>query len=170
VDSSNELLAVTARPQGNAVEIFTGGPNGGSTPVRVISGPRTGLGSCGPVCNLVIAFSPLTGRIYVAVSDGADTHISVFAGNAAGDARPLSTIAGPATGLAGASVTGIAVSQCDATVYAMIHTSSSGFGRASIDAYRRSARGNIRPLRSFTDSQSRFRSAQGLTVTACPSG
>jgi hypothetical protein len=170
VDSSNELLAVTARPQGNAVEIFTGGPNGGGTPVRVISGPHTGLGSCGRVCDLVIASSPLTGQIYVAVSDGAATRISVFAGNAAGDARPLRTIAGPATGLAGTSVTGIAVSQCDATVYAMVHDSSSGFGRAKIDAYGRTAGGNIHPLRSFTDSRSRFQSAQGLTVTACPSG
>jgi len=169
VNSSNELLVVTARQQGSAVEVFAGGPNGGSTPVRVISGPRTGLGSCGTVCDLVVAFAPLTGQIYVAVSDGAATRISAFAGNAKGDARPVRTIEGPATGLAGTSVTGLAVSPCDGTVYAMVHASSSAFGPAAIDAYGRSAGGDIRMLRSFTDSRSRFRSAEGLTVTGCPS-
>lgn len=170
VDSSNELLAVTARQQGNAVEVFAGGPHGGGTPVRVISGPRTGLGSCGSVCDLVVAFSPLTGQIYVAVSDGAATRILVFAGKAKGDARPVSTIEGPATGLAGASVTGLAVSPCDGTIYAMVHASSSSdFGSAAIDAYGRSAGGDVRPLRSFTDGRSRFSSAEGLTVAGCPS-
>jgi hypothetical protein len=169
VDTKNEVLAVAARPQGNAVEIFTGGARGSGTPVRVISGPDTGLGSCGPICDLAIAFSSLTGRIYVAVSAGARTHISVFAGNATGDARPLHTIEGPATGLAGKAITGMTVSQRNGTIYAMVHTSTSGFGAARINAYARSARGNIPPLRSFTDRHSGFRDAQGLAITGCRS-
>lgn len=170
VNTSNQVLAVTVRPRGNAVEIFAGGAHGRNTPVRVITGPHTGLGSCGPVCSLAIAFSRLTGRIYVAVSAGIRTHISVFAGNARGDARPLRTIEGPATGLAGEAVTGLTISQCHGTLYAMVHTSSSGFGAARIDAYARSARGNVRPLRSFTDRHSHFQDAQGLAITGCPSG
>jgi hypothetical protein len=167
VNTSNQVLAVTVRPQGNAVEIFAGGAHGRNTPVRVISGPRTGLGSCGKICSLAIAFSRLTGRIYVAVSAGARTHISVFAGSARGDARPLRTIEGPATGLTGGAVTGLAISLCHGTIYAMVHASSSGFGAARIDAYGRSAHGNAHPVRSFTDSHSQFRDSQGIAITAC---
>lgn len=169
VDTKNEILAATTRPQGNAIEIFTGGAHGGGTPVRVISGPDTGLGACGSVCDLSIAFSPFTGQIYAAVSTGAHTHISLFAANAAGNADPVRVIEGPATGLAGKFITGVTVSQCGGTIYAMVHNSSSGFGAGRIDAYGRVARGNVAPLRSFTDRRSRFRDAQGLTITRCRS-
>jgi hypothetical protein len=167
VDTKNEVLAGVTRPQGNAIEIFTGGAHGKGTPIRVISGPDTGLGSCGRVCGLSIAFSPFTNRIYAAVSAGALTHISVFAANAAGNAKPVRTIEGPATGLSGKVVTGITDSQCGGTIYAMIHASSSGFDAGSINAYGRFAHGNAHPLRSFTDRHSRFSSAKGLAITNC---
>jgi hypothetical protein len=171
VNAQNQLLATATRPQGNAIEIFTGGAHGSGTPVRVISGPGTGLGSCGSfsgACDqLSIAFSPLTGLIYVAVSSGAHTHISVFAASAAGNAHPVRTIAGPATGLAGKVITGITSSQCDGTIYAVVHSSGSGFGPGSINAYGAAAQGNARPLRSFTDRHSGFQNAQGLASTKC---
>jgi hypothetical protein len=164
VDNQSEILAAVARPQGNAIEIFTGGPTGSAAPVRVISGPDTGLGSCTSECDqLSIAFSPLTGQIYAAVSAGATTHISVFAGNAAGDARPVSTIEGPATGLPGQVITGITVSQLDGTIYAMVKASQ--FGAGVINAYGQTAGGNVPPLRSFTDRQSGFADAAGMTIT-----
>jgi hypothetical protein len=170
VDSHNELLAAVARPQGNGIKVYTGGAHGSNNPVRVISGPATGLGSCRSVsaCDqLVIAFSPLTGEIYAAVTDGTHTRISVFAGAATGDVKPLRTIEGPATGLAGTSITGITSSQCDGTIYALVHTSSSGFGPGRINAYTQSAHGNAPPLRVFTDRHSNFKDAQGLTITKC---
>jgi len=167
VDARNEVLAVASRPQGNAIEIFTGGAHGGGTPVRVISGKKTGLGSCGSVCDISIAFSPFTRLIYAAVSAGAHTRINVFAASAAGNAAPVRVISGPATGLAGKFITGIAVSRCDGTIYAMVHASSSGFGAGRIVAYGRVARGNLAPLRSFTDRRTRFTDAQGLTTTRC---
>ena len=167
IGPANDLLAVTARPQGNAVEVFTGGPHGGATPVRVISGTRTGLGSCGSVCDLVIAFSPRTGRIYVAVSDGSRSRIIEFAGRAAGNVRPVATIEGSATRLAGTAVTGITVSQCGGTIYAMAHAANMDFTPARVDAYARLARGDARPVRSFTDHRSRFTDAEGLTITGC---
>jgi hypothetical protein len=52
----------------------------------------------------------------------------------------------------------------------MVHASSSIFSVARIDAYGRTAHGNVHPVRSFTDSHSRFRDSQGLAITACPSG
>jgi hypothetical protein len=163
VDSNNELLAAVSRPQGNAIEVFTGGAGGGASPVRVISGPNTGLDSCSAGCKVSVTFSPLTGRIYAAVSSGATTHISVFAGNASGDTRPVRTIEGSATGLAGMVITGIADSQLNGTIYAMVKTSQFGTGR--INAYGRFANGNVAPLRSFTDRGSGFANAAGIAIT-----
>jgi len=51
--------------------------------------PKSGLDSCITVCKVSVTFSPLTGRIYAAVSSGATTHIS----NANGDTLPVRTIA-----------------------------------------------------------------------------
>jgi hypothetical protein len=169
-NARNEVLAAVARPKGNAIEVFAGGAKGSARPVRVISGRDTGLGSCtyvsAPACReLSIAFSALTGRIYVAVSVGATTHISVFAGDAAGNARPTRTIEGPATGLPGKVITGIAVSPRDGTIYAMVK--SSQFGAGYVIVFGRDAAGNARPLRSFTDSRSRFVDAEGLAVSPC---
>ena len=169
VDAKNELLVSVPAAHGFAIEVFAAGAHGGSKPVRVISGPHTGLGNCATVCQVSVTFSPFTRRIYAAVSAGATTHISVFAGNARGNARTLRTIAGPATGLAGTSITGIISSQCDGTIYAMVHNdpTGSGFGSGRIVAFGRTARGNARPLRVFTDRHSHFYDAQGLTITKC---
>jgi hypothetical protein len=164
-DSAGELLAAVSGQPHNAIAAFTGGANGSASPVRVISGPDTGL-DCATSCKMSITFSPLTGRIYAAISDGAATRICVFAGNAAGDARPVRIIEGPATGLPGMFITGIADSQVDGTIYAMAQTSgfagSGGTGR--INAYGRLANGNVAPLRSFTDSGSLFANAEGIAI------
>jgi hypothetical protein len=169
IGRNNELLATVARPNGNGIEVYAGGAHGSGKPLRVISGPATGLGSCSAAAcdQVVIAFSPATGDIYAGVTAGKHTRISVFAGNATGDAKPLRTIEGSATGLAGTGITGITSSQCDGTIYAMVHSSFSGFGPAHIDAYGRVARDNARPVRTFTDSGSSFKNAQGLTITKC---
>jgi hypothetical protein len=177
VDSRNELLVTEVGGGGNNVEniiqVFAGGPHGSDKALRTIAGPATGLGSCNSqfsACDqLVIAFSALTSRIYVGVTAGRHTHISVFAGNARGNARPLRTIEGPATGLAGTSITGIITSQCDGTIYAVVHNDpmGTGFGPGRIEAFGRTAHGNVRPLRVFTDRHSHFTNAQGLTITRC---
>jgi hypothetical protein len=165
VDPSNEILAAVVRPQGNAIEIFSGGASGGATPVRVISGPNTGLGACTATrCDqLAITFSPFTGRIYAAVSAGTQTRISVFAGNASGNAAPIRTILGAATGLSGRVITGITGSQVDGTIYAMVKTSQ--FGTGQINAYGRLATGNAAPLRTFTDATSGFADAAAIAIT-----
>jgi len=172
VDAKNEVLVAVARPRGNAIEVFAGGAHGGQRPVRVITGSRTGLGSCpgtpSPCDEVSIAFSALTGRIYAAVSDGPHrAHISVFAGNATGNAPPVRTIEGRATGLSGKVIVGMAVSPRDGTIYAMVKTSSD-FGPGRIYAYRRYAHGNAAPLRSFTDRTSAFANSLGLAILELP--
>jgi hypothetical protein len=163
-DNQNEVLGAVTSSQANSIEIFAGGATGSSTPVRTISGPDTGLGSCGSPCaELSIAYSPSTGRIYAAVSDGTSTHISVFAGYASGDALPIQTIEGPSTGLSGNAITGLAVSQTDGTIYAMVK--SSQFGTGQVIAYAQLAQGNATPLRSFTDANSAFADAAGIAIS-----
>ena len=120
-DLQNHLIAAIVRTQGNAIEVFEGGASASSTPVRVITGPATGLGACADtVCNtMAVAFSPLSGHLCVGVSAGQQTHVCVFAGDAAGDVAPLRTIEGPATGLAGTVITGIAESQRTGELYVL---------------------------------------------------
>lgn len=163
-DSTGELLAAVSG-QHNAIAAFAGGANSSASPARVISGPDTGL-DCATSCKMSITFSPLTGRIYAAISDGTATRICVFAGNATGDARPVRVIEGPATGLPGTFITGIADSQVDGTIYAMAQTSefAGGGGTGRINAYGRLANGNVAPMRSFTDSGSLFANAEGIAI------
>lgn len=164
VDSQNEVLAADTGSQGNAIEVFAGGANGGATPLRVISGPDTGLGACASPCaELSITYSAHTGLIYAAVSDGTTASISEFSAYASGDARPVRTIEGSATGLSGNVITGIAVSPSDGTVYAMVKSSQFG-APGHIDAYAQLAQGDAAPLRSFTDSASAFDDAEGIAV------
>jgi hypothetical protein len=163
-DSANDVLAAVTSTTANAIDIFTGGATGGTTPVRVITGPNTGLGACASPCaQVAITFSPLTGLIYAAVSDGTSaTRIEVFSPYASGNASPIQTIVGPATHLAGTVVTGIAVSRVDGTIYVLAKASQLGAG--SVFAYSRFANGNAAPLRSFTDAASAFADGAGIAI------
>jgi hypothetical protein len=170
VNTKNQVFAAVARPQGNAIEIFNGGSGGGQRPVRVISGSRTDLGSCpgspSPCDEVSITFSPLTGLIYAAVSDGPSrTHICVFAGSASGNARPVRVIEGPGTRLDHKVITGIAVSRRDGVIYVMAKTGSD-FGPGHIVAFGRRAHGDAAPLRMFTDRTSHFSDGLGLAILA----
>ena len=161
-DSDGNVLAAVVRTDGNAIEIFAGGASGPGTPNRVITGSHTGLGSA-PNDHLAIVFSPFTGRIYAAVSAGAQTHISVFAGDAAGDARPIRTIVGSQTGLEGKVITGIADSQITGDIYAMVKDAQFG-GAGQINVYGRLDNGDVSPRRSFTDPASQFAAAAGIAI------
>lgn len=164
-DTSGHVIAAVARSTGNAVEFFAGGPSGSATPVRVIAGPHTGLGSCSATCDqLAVAYSAFTGRLYVAVSQGQQTHINVYAGTASGDAAPVRVISGSATGLAGKVVTGIAGSQVDGTIYVL--TKAALFDSpGSILAFDRLAGGNTPPRRTFTDGGTGLRDGLGIAVS-----
>jgi hypothetical protein len=159
------VIAAVVRSSGNAIEFFTAGPSGGTAPVRVIAGPHTGLGSCAATtCDqLAVTYSPFTGRLYVAVSQGTQTHINVYAGTASGDAAPVGVISGTATGLSGRVVTGIADSQRDGSIYTLakpMQFSSPG----TVLVFDRLANGNVAPLRSFTDAGTGLRDALGIAI------
>ena len=166
VDKHGAVIAAVTRTSGNAVEVFQGGGAGSSKPVRVIAGPRTGLGACTSyqMCDHVsVASSPSTDRIYAAVSTPTTTHVSIFAPGANGDAMPLRTIEGSATGLIGNVVTGIADSQESGDIYVMVKATQFG-GPAAVEVFDRHASGNEAPLRRFTDSSTGFMDAEGIAV------
>jgi hypothetical protein len=164
--AADQLVAAIVRDQGNAIETFAGGPRRGDTPLSVIAGPRTGLGSCSNSCqNLSVAYAPLTRGIVVAVTDGSHTHISVFGRQASGNVTPLRTIEGPGTGLSGAMVTGIAVSPTTGDIYAMVKPAEFS-GPSRMEVFSNDATGNTAPLRTFTDRSDKFATAMGIAVRA----
>jgi hypothetical protein len=163
-DTSGHVIAAVVRSTGNAIEFFSAGPSGGTAPVRVIAGPHTGLGSCAAACDqLAVTYSPFTGRLYVAVSQGTQTHINVYADTASGDAAPVAVISGTATGLSGHAVTGIADSQRDGSIYALAKPTRSG-DPATVLVFDRLANGNVAPLRSFTDAGTGLRDGLGIAI------
>ena len=163
---SGQVVAAVAGASGNAVQFFTGGPSAANTPIRVISGPHTGLGSCASTCDeLTVTYSPFTGRLYVAVSQGQEAHINVYAGDASGDAAPIRVISGAATGLAGQVVTGIANSQVDGSIYVLAKPAAFSNTPGAILVFDRMADGNVAPLRSFTDTATGFAEGMGIAIS-----
>jgi hypothetical protein len=159
------VIAAIVRATGNALEAFQGGPTGSSSPLAVVSGPSTGLGTCDAAeCDhLVVTFSSAegTGRLYAGVSTPTGARIVVFAHDAAGDASPLQTIEGAATGLVGEVITGIAVSPCTRAIYVMVKNAQFG-GSGSVLVFDGLTQGNAGPLRSFTDATTSFADGQGI--------
>ncbi len=166
VDKHGDVIAAVTKASGNAIEVFQGGATGSPQPLRIITGSRTGLGTCTSfqACEHVsVASSPSTGRIYVAVSSPSGTHIAVFASGADGNVKPRRTIEGKMTGLTGNVVTGIAESQSSGDVFAMVKARQFG-GPAAVEVFGRHADGDVAPLRSFTDRVTGFKDAQGIAV------
>lgn len=157
VGANNEIIVAL---QQGAIQTFTGGPTGSASPLRTITGAHTGLAGD----HLSVTFSPLTGRIYAAVSAGSITHISVFPRTANGDITPIRTIQGPDTGLAGKVITGIADSQVDGSIYVMVKPAQFS-GPAQIEVFDRLANGDAKPLRTFTDPSTTFTDAAGIAIT-----
>jgi hypothetical protein len=164
-DAANHLMAAIVRTQGNAIEVFDGGAAGGASPIREITGPLTGLGTCADtVCNtMALTFSPASGHLWVGVTAGAQTHVSLFANDASGDFAPLRTIQGSATGLAGKVITGIAESQQTGELFVLAKDAQ--FGGGQIVVYDSLAQGDAAPSRSFTDVSSPFANAAGIGIT-----
>ena len=163
VDSSGHLLVAAQSVQGNAVLVYQGGASGAAQPIRILTGSSTRLGATQSAYGspFTLTFSPLTGRLYTAVSDGASTHINVFQGDASGNVAPLRTIAGPATGLAGLVVTGLADDPCQGSIYAL--SADSVFGKSGqVLVFGRLAQGNVAPLRRFTEINTHLADSLGM--------
>lgn len=121
--------------------VFGPGANGRVLPIRVLAGPLTKL-----TAPYGIAVNS-RGEIYVTnyANRPPNPEILVFAAGATGNVKPVRTIRGPMTQLAG---TGIALDN-RGTIFIANDPFS---GTASITAYHRHARGDAPPMREISGS------------------
>jgi hypothetical protein len=170
VDPDGDLVVAAVAPQGNAIEVFGGGAGGSNTPIRVLSGASTDLGTCTgfETCDhLALTTSASTGVVYVAVTTSSGAEIEEFAPSANGNVAPSRTITGARSGLVGQVVTGLAVSPKSGAIYAMVKTSQFS-GRGVVEVFAAHADGDAAPRRTFTDASNSFASAEGIAVVGGP--
>jgi sugar lactone lactonase YvrE len=134
-------IVVAESGAGNGA-ISTLNVGGGSTPLRRITGPATGLSSPTHVA------ADRAGNLYVA--NNGNSTITEYGPTATGNVAPLRTITGPATGLH--DVFGIAV-DASGRIYVSNHTG------ATITEYAANATGNAAPVATI---------AGGLTGLSVP--
>jgi hypothetical protein len=162
----NVILGLLNTPTGNAVEVFGPSAEGAAQPLRRIAGPATGLGTGGFYEGgfLVVNYSRFTNRIYAAPSGDFDpsvpAHICVFAANADGNIAPVRSISGPAT-LLGETITGLAGDQETGEIFAL-SVNSKLATPTMIHVYTRLAKGDVAPLRSFTDQTTHLQGAMSI--------
>jgi hypothetical protein len=134
-----------------AILEFAAGANGDTPPIRVITGPDTGLGlTCG------IALDS-TGEILVSNNPnrvGGEPSITVYAPSATGDAPPIRTILGSDTELTGSC--GIAVDSTKGIIFA----SNPG----SITSYPLSANGDVAPMTVISGSNTELDNADDVAL------
>jgi DNA-binding beta-propeller fold protein YncE len=150
VDTVNNELFV-ANDNTDSITVYPLTANGNVTPTRTIAGAGTGLSV--PVG---LTVDPVNNELIVANQGGAATSITVYARTANGNASPVRTIAGAATGLDRAQ--GLALD----TVNGEIFVQNNG---ATITVYARTANGNAAPLRTLSGAATGFNNnAYGIAV------
>ena len=150
VDTVNNELFV-ANDNTDSITAYPLTANGNVAPVRTIVGAGTGLSV--PVG---LAVDAVNNELIVANQGGAASSVTVYARTANGNASPVRTIAGAATGLDRAQ--GLALD----TVNNEIFVQNNG---ATILAYARTANGNAAPLRTLSGAAAGFNNnAYGIAV------
>jgi len=163
-DRSGEVLASVLRSAGNAVEVFQGGPTGSGEPLRTISGPNTGLGTCTGFSTCTdVSITTAGNLLYALVSSAAGVHLSVFPLEGSGDTAPLRTIQGSQTGFADRVGTGIAVSRVTGLVYVLVKKAQFS-GAGEIEVFAHSAKGNEAPIRTFTDAHTHMADGESIAL------
>jgi len=113
---------------------------------------------------MAVTYSAATAHLWVAVSAGVETHVSLFAGSSTGNATPQRTIQGPATGLTGKVVTGLAESPHTRELFVLAKDAQ--FGSGQVLVFADLAQDNAAPLRTFTDASTQLADAGGIAIAA----
>jgi hypothetical protein len=101
VDPVNDEIFVA---EYDSILVFPRTGNGDVAPIRVIKGPHTQLGNpWGPETLRGVGVDPIHNVLVVNGYFGSTGHILIFDRTANGDAKPKAEIAGPKTGMRGAS-------------------------------------------------------------------
>lgn len=142
----------------------------GDTPIRVITGTNTKLSpwlSDSGHTGFKLSYSKLTGRLYAGMSGGTpeSSKVLVFDSHANGNAAPIRTISGPATGLR-SFIHGVAGNPVTGEIFVLSRESRQP---GIITVYSQLANGNTAPLRSFTDLSSQFTDSMDIAFSPPPS-
>jgi hypothetical protein len=158
LDASGAVYVANSGATSNtrwSITVYAPGATGDVAPIRTIKGHATELFD--PQALAVAA----SGTIYVLTSDKTGyPQINVYAAGANGDARPIRTIGGAATGL------DIGVLD-DAVAKGRLYLAQPGSRRrtgGSISVFDADANGNVPPERVVTGPHTRFRTPAGVAV------
>ena len=158
LDSSGNLYVVNFDDESSGlgwITVYAAGESGDVTPIRQISGHRTGLTD--PGGGIAI---DTRGNLYV-TNDGYPNpqSILVFGAGSHGNAKPIRTIGGSKTRLAGAA--GLAL---DAHTRIYATTTSPLSGPTSVVLFSPNARGNVNPIREIEGAQTGLFASAGIYV------
>jgi len=157
-DSGGNLYVANFDDDGSGpgwITVYPAGARGDIKPIRQIYGHRTGLTDPGGGIALDSA-----GNLYIA-NDGYPSaqSILVYSAGAHGDAKPIRTISGPKTQLAGAD--GLAL---DARSRIYVTTASPLSGPTSVLVFAPNADGNVKPVREIEGAQTGLFASAGISV------
>jgi len=166
VDTVHNEVLVTNE---SSITVYPRTANGNVAPLRTISGPATGLidpfGLAMDVAHgevLVANFGGLAGAEEEGPTPG---RITVYSRTANGDAAPLRTISGAATGLQ--NPRGLAVDTVNNQIL-VVNVDGNGTDGPphppTITVYSRTANGNIAPVRTISGAATALQSPIGLAV------
>lgn len=166
----------------DAVAVYKGDADGDVAPIRMIMGPKTGLG----FTNGRVALDPVHQEVYVPVNGNS---VLVFPALAEGDIPPIRVLQGPSTQLGAAAITvdpvhnllivsgrppdwGNPPGLADLTIFGPrgARGSLEGGSVGQIAIFDRTARGDTKPLRVIKGSRTLLSSAQTLMTTYPPKG
>ena len=148
VTASNEIFVASV--SNAAIVVYSRTDSGNATPIRMISGPSTGLDY---PQSIAMDFS---GNVLVQNSSS----ITVYPAWVAGDTAPIRTITGASTGMA--SPRGIAV----ASDIGEIFVANSSYGAPSVTVYPLMATGDVAPTRTIKGAATGLGSPTDVGVDA----
>ena len=154
VDPANNELIVVNRgttPAGRAILVHNRTAAGNTAPLRTIQGPATGLS--GPVA---VALDFTHDELAVTNVDSPGRGITVYGRTASGNAAPLRTLSGPATGIS--LDFGVAIDVKHDELFAANIT-------GPVTVHDRTASGNTGPLRSIQGPATGLGEPMGIALT-----
>lgn len=151
VGSANNFMYV-ANASSNEITVYPANANGNVSPVRVVTGPHTGLNA--PVA---VALDSQD-RLYV--TNTRNNTITVYCPHANGDQRPLRTIGGDRTKLAGPL--GIAVGTDGAIYVTNCPFCFSEILEGFVTIYGATANGNVSPIATLSGSKTQLSQPVGI--------
>jgi DNA-binding beta-propeller fold protein YncE len=146
-----QVELVVPNSSGNSVTVHARTASGSTAPLRTLRGAATGL-----AIPTSVAVDPAADELFVVNNAGGNGSITVYARTASGNAAPLRTLRGAATGLDGPYAIGL-----DAVHGEIFVANSAG---DSITVHARTASGNTSPLRTLTGAATGLNFPLGILV------